>query len=474
MSLPKSLWAVLPVSLLCGGLLFVLSHGLPGRHAGAPLFQRGLPGEGFAVLTLDASLPDRHIRELLAGQGLPALVGESSQWVFLDDFGRLERVPLDRYWDRLEPFDPRNDGYAERLRSFFVSQGERRIFIGLRGAPLNVADRVEAALGDIRYSLSALTPPRSWLVPAALFIAAAALTLLLSREIPLTLCFLPLWAPLAGLGAPGFALIAVTAGLGRILLEPIREYFVSRRYGMAGGTAPLPPGVLVFSGLFLAAAALLAVFGGLPPLTVPAALIGVSLVLCCSLRAESRRGAREGHIRFRPVQISPLTRRPGAWSPVTVPFGLAALALWLLSAVSPGTAAGDPSRSWTGWKSPLELDEGSYLEHAAFQMAFSRTPLGGGESRYLRYSLAGDGLIEGAGSAETGEPEAIPPFPLAPLMDFLAGYTYTGSEPPVVPRGERLCLLVVPGLWVFLILRDRRGRGIWGNLSVYRDKRIAA
>jgi hypothetical protein len=431
-----------------------------------------VPGDGFATLTLDASYPDRLIRELLAREGIAAAIGESSQWVFLDDFGKLERVPLDTYWDRVEPFDPRNDGYAERLQSFFVYKGQRRIFIALKGAPLDLAGRVKAALGDTRYSLAALAPRRSYRAAALLFIAAAALTLLLSRDSPLTLFFLPLWAPLAGLGSPGFALMAVLAGLSRILREPARDYVVSRRYGTAGKTALPPAGVWVFAGLSLGAAALLAVFGGLPPLTVPAALILVPVILCCSLWNESCREAREGHIRFRPVPIAPLARRPGAYSPVMAPFALAAAAMLL--PVFSAAGASVPDTAWTGWKSPLELSAASYREHAAFQQAFSYTALGSGETLYRRYALAGDGLIDGAGSGEAAfaAAEEIPPFPLASLMDFLANYAYT--DPSLGSSPEWACPLIVLGLCVPLIIRDRRRRRMWGKWSIYMDKRIAA
>jgi hypothetical protein len=464
------------VSLLSGGLLFFLSYGPPGRHKPAPMPQGATAGR-FVALTLDASYPDRHIRELLAREGLATTIGESSQRVFLDDFGTLEQVPLDSYWDRVEPFDPRNDGYAALLQSFFVSGGERRIFIDLKRAPLDLEGRVKAALGERRYSLSTPEPRRSPLVPALLFMAAAALTLLLAREIHIMLFFLPLWAPLAGLGAAGFALTAVLAGLAGVLREPAREYFVSRRYGAAGGRLP-SPGVWALSGLFLAAAALLAVFGRYPPLTVPAALILVPLVLCCALRTESCRGIREGHIRFKPVQIAPRSRRTGACSPILVPFALAAVALPLLSGVFPaaGGSAGGLFPPRAGWKSPPELSAERYREHAAFQQAFSYTSLRGGGLPYLRYSLAEDGLIDGAGSAQAvvAEPGEIPPFPLAPLIDFLADYAYTDPG-PVAPRGESPAgAFIVPGLWVLLFLRDRRGRRLWGKLAMYMDKRIAA
>jgi hypothetical protein len=455
------------VSLLCGVLVFFLSYGLQGRRMPALV----PPGEGFVELILDASYPDRQIRDMLAREGLTTVIGESSQWVFLDDFGKLERIPLDLYGERVEPFDPRNDGYAEELRSFFVQKGKRRIFIGLKGAPLDLEGRIRAALGDI--SLAAHTPRRSPLAPALLFIAAAALTLLVSREILVTLFFLPLWAPLAGFGAPGFALMSVLAGLARVLREPAREYFVSRRHGTAGGKARRSPVLWVLSCLFLAAAALLAVFGRFPPLTVPGALICVPLILYVSLRTESCRGVQAGHIRFTPVQITPLARRPGAYSPSMVPFAVAALALQFLPLIVPG-AAGNLPRGGSGWKSSPELNEERYRKHLAFQQAFSYTSLSAGESPYLRYSLAGDGLIDGNGSGEAvfAEPEAIPPFSLAPLMDFLDTYAYTSSSPVASEGG--VCPFILLGLWIPLFLRDRRGRRMWGKLSIYIDKRIAA
>jgi hypothetical protein len=483
MPLVKSLSISIIVSLLCGGLLFFLSFGPPGRAKPIVMPQGGGSGEGgsfrgFAELTLDASYPDRQILELLARGGITTAVGESSQWVLLNDFGELEQVPLDGYWDRVESFDPRNDGYAERLQSFFVFNGERRIFIGLRGSPPDLEGRVKASLGDIRYSLSVLEAPRSPLLPALLFIAAAALTLLLSGEILGGLFFLPLWAPLAALGAPGFALAAVLTGLSRILREPAREYFAARRYGTVRRRLPPPAGVWVLAGLFLAVAVALAVFGSFPPLTVPAALVLFPAVLCFSLWTESYRGVREGHIRFKPVPITPLARRPLSCSPVMFPFALVALALPLLSALFPGASAPprEPSRSWTGWKSPLELNAGHYREHAAFQQAFPYAPLDAGGAPYLRYVLAGDGLIDGNASGEPAfeEPAAIPPFPLDSLVDFLTNYAYTDSRSVSSGGGEFICPFVVLGLCVPLLFRDRRGRRIRGQLSMYIDKRIAA
>jgi hypothetical protein len=450
------------------------------------------------VLTLDASWPDISIRELLSGKGIVNTIGESSQWGFLDDFGELEKVPLDSYSDRVEPFDPRNDGYAERLRSFFVSQGSRRLFIPLKGAG-DLEGRVRAALGDIPFSLSALTPPegtRSFVLPGILFIPAAAFTLFFSGEALLTAIFLPLWAVLAGQGVPGFAVLAVLAGLSRFLREPVRDYFIGPmvhvpRYGKSSWQplwGALLPGIL-----FLVALGAIMIFGAVRPRTGILGFLFFLALLGLSLWGESYREARRGHIRFRPVPITGIHRGFALWSPcvrIMAPFTLAALVLLLVSAAVPGGGGGAriphaSSRDWTGWKSPLPLDAKAFAEaysaHAEFQRAFSLIPLGTSfpletdpAQNYLRYSLAEDGLIDGAAPDESADSDElvnsfeIPPFPLAGLIDFLTTYTYTD---PGLETGGLLCLLIVLGLGGSLIFRDRR-RPL--KLALYMDKRIAA
>ncbi|GHV80133.1 hypothetical protein AGMMS49944_19240 [Spirochaetia bacterium] len=464
-------------SLAAGVLLFFLGTG--GRVSGNP-------GARYAVLTLDDSWPDRDIRELLAGQRLGNTIGESSQWVLLDDFGSLEKVPLDTYSDRVESFDLRNDGYAERLRSFFVFQGKRRLFIPLKGAG-DLTGRVAAALGDIPFSLSVLTPPagpQSVVLSAILFVLAAALTLYCSGEVLLTALLLPLWAVPAEWGVPGFAVIAVLAGLSRFLREPVRDYFMARRYGKSF----LPGFVVPGAALFFLALGGITILGALPPLTVILGFLFFLAILALSILAELLPGVRRtlgpmGHIRFRPVPIADIAGgsagRPSSYALIMAPFTLAALVLLLVSgAAKPIPVA---SRDWTGWKSPLALDAKAFAEvysaHVAFQRAFSRAPLGSPSETapvrpYLSYVLAEDGLLDGPveDSADSGVFE-IPPFPLEGLIDFLTNYAYT--DPGLGSSGSRelMCLLVVLGLSVPLMFRDRR-RPL--TLAMYMDKRIAA
>jgi hypothetical protein len=482
MSFLKSLLVSIIASLVAGVLLFFLSGGIAG-FGRQPVRKGAGLRDGYVVLTLDASYPDRFIRELLTQERIVNTIGESSQWVFLDDFRGLEKVPLDSYRDRVEPFDLRNDGYAERLRSFFVFQERRRLFIPLRGNFGDLEGRIRTALGDIPFSLTVLTPPESIVLPAILFVVAAVFTLLLSGEALVIAFFLPLWGVLSALGVPGFALIAVLAGLSRLLREPIREYFVSQRYkkplnsprSFATIDAQAFPGTWGLSALFLAALGIITFFGALPWLTVIMGLFFFLVILCFSRRTESYWGDRQGHIRFLPVPISDMALRPSRHYRIMVPFILAALLLLFLPALFSGNSTPRSPREWTGWKGSGDLNAEMYWDHVRFQQNFSFISLGPDRypedpsQSYLRYSLAEDGLIDSAVPGEffpenTGE---IPPFPLEGLIDFINNYTYIDPGFSAPRSGGVICLLISLGLCIPLILQDWRGRRMKGKFSVY-------
>ncbi|MCL2473083.1 MAG: hypothetical protein FWF26_05325, partial [Treponema sp.] len=92
---------------------------------------QGSNSEGFAVLSLDESQNDREIQELLYSKGIKDFFSESTQVVPVDDFGSLKMVPLDSFRNEIEKFDPRDDGYAQKLSSFFVRDGKRFFFLPL-------------------------------------------------------------------------------------------------------------------------------------------------------------------------------------------------------------------------------------------------------------------------------------------------------------------------------------------------------
>jgi len=129
-------------------------------------------GGRYAALVCADTVPDRQIRERLEARGFSGIVSESGQWVLVDGFSGVERVPLDEYEARILPFDPRNDGYADKLRSLFVRGDRRFIYIPLGAAgagaaafnPAAIEKKLAAALDDIPYSFyyTAAGWPYSW------------------------------------------------------------------------------------------------------------------------------------------------------------------------------------------------------------------------------------------------------------------------------------------------------------------------
>jgi hypothetical protein len=500
---------------------------------GAALFFFSLGGmagfegfEGFAALALEDRVPDRETAEVLEEALGRPVISESSQWVLLNSFGSLERIPLDDYGDRLESFDPRRDGYAEKLTEFFVRDGKRWFFIPLDRelfGPLPVLDpagnlgkRIAAALGapSLAQSTAQLEMKRGGRSPlfhillfvlawgAALFLAAGGRVrrgfrgpggfrpfrgppgrsgaLLLLAPVMLPLC---LW------GTSGFAFLALFLLLGALLSEPVREWWIHLRRGpaayRAGGrrflrALPLVPLL-----------ALIPWIGGIAPLPAAFGFFAFALIYVCSLGLETRRrfaaSGLRAPVRFAPIPILPRTLNfpftggrgslfPGGAGPnLMLPFALASCV-----AAFSGPLAGvfrSPGDSPAAW--PFLVREEDYRSHALFQAGFAYRSLQapGEGSGYFRYILGEDGLVAGelptAVLMEGGE---IPPFPLAELSDFLAawGPESGGRGASSLWAGPPLADLVSPVL-VFLLAFPPLVRGrLLKKVPAYCDKRIAA
>ncbi|MDR1318505.1 MAG: hypothetical protein LBJ90_02695 [Treponema sp.] len=450
----------------------------------------------YAVLAADEALSDPDIRRALEDLFGVEIISESSQWALLDDFGRLERIPLDEYKNRLEPRDPRGDGYADKLRSFFVRDGKRLFFIPLSGkgpGPGLAEKRISALLGDIPFSLEYPGAGTPVLFYFLLFCCAAFGGLYFSgAALPILPC-LPLSLGLAFLGLPGIVLGALLAGLSVLLRGPamefctllhagkgpsnpaeyrrqiIRNVFVLRRYHW------------LLALVFAAACVLLVVFAVFDPSTGrPGAfsLFAAGLLfvypglLFFSLMVFSRRGDAEGHVRFFPVPIIKGDVPVPAFSRVMLPYGLAVMLALLLNPFLPAA----PSASSFAGDSTLVVNEADYLAHLEFQRGFSfrslETKEPGGDGRtggqsgntdgesYLEFVLGGDGLLHAAGPLQPatdfppGQDLEIPPFPLKNLTDFLLqnGSSPGGSSPDVSgPAGNGFGRLVT-GLSILSIL----------------------
>ncbi|MDR2134413.1 MAG: hypothetical protein LBP27_04830 [Treponema sp.] len=438
---------ILCLASLLSGVLSVLS-GL--------FFVPPARGNHYAVLAVDEAVSDAEIRGVLEeGLGVE-IVSESSQWVLLDGFGGLERIPLDEYKNRLDPRDPRNDGYAEKLRSFFVREGKRLFFIPLSGSG-SAEKRISVLLGDLPFSLEYPGAGAPLLFYFLLFCCAAFGALYFAGPaLPILPC-IPSCLGLAFLGFPGIVLGALLAGLSVLLRKPFTELCALFR---AGGL-PDPPESRrritrnVFepwryhwrlAPVFAAAYGLLAFFSasggraghrGLFLLFAAGVFFAWLGLLFFSLTVFSRRGDARGHVRFSPVTIMNEGLRVSAFSRVTLPYGLAALLVLLLNPFLPAV----PPESLFAGDGALLINEADYLSHVEFQRDFSFRSLesaggtgqdGNGQS-YPGFVMGGDGLVHVAGPSRPNfgppppEPE-IPPFPLKKLTDFLRdGVSPSGS-----------------------------------------------
>ena len=395
---------------------------------------------GYAALVCADDVPDREIRERLEARGVTGIVSESGQWVLVDSFGSVERVPLDEYPTRVLPFDPRNDGYAEKLHSLFVRDDQRFIYIPLGSAALGPAaleKKLAAALDNIPFSFYAAA---GW--PPSLFLALFCLVagaFFFIRPVRVTLrpravCLLPLLpalAPLVLAGAAGFAMASLLAGCAAILAGPYLEWHLTlpRHSPARAGQAPpalcrlLPPMFLIFYGA-------IAFFSGLHPLFI----IPVSVFFCVLMVLQLRDAYREavnGDVglwglfkrrhthRFFPVPIFSRRSVPFGFSWAMLPFAAVAL---VVACASLAVSAPEPAANLT-LPSADTVTEADYYGHYWFQSTFSFRSLHAPEQDMGMYELAPDGLLGrtgGDGAVTTDSPaEGVPPFPLGDLVQYL-------------------------------------------------------
>lgn len=463
-----------------------LSLGL-GMIYMAHLFLPSPGGEGYAVLSLDVSCEDRYIGELLERGNWGNYISESTQWVFWDNFEELVQISLESYGKRVESFDPRNDGYAGRLESFFVHGGRRFFFIPLSADFWGISrEKIEESLArcleGIPFQVEFPSVSRPLGIYALLFAAASVGMLLFSGAPRAGISLLPLLAALSYLGPGGFALSASLTALFGLLLQPLREFFVSRRYRRHYAGIAKKTRLFKFQWgaipLFLVIYGAICCLGSFPIFLGAGGIFSFFLILGLSLWAESKRGTAMGHIRFVPVPISLPFPGMGTFSRIMLPFALGSLgALFLPSLIlGSGYALGDNPPVSVEWQE-YTINPGEYEAHAAFQASFSLRPLRpGGDNpengEYLRYHRAEDGLIGDYSAAEDGHLREIAPFPLEDLMNFLTRREHIRTL-VYTPRDMIPVFMVLFFCIPVFFLRGRR-HSKKKRLLVYNDKRIAA
>ena len=405
----------------------------------------GTRSSAYATLVCSEAVPDREIRERLENQGFTGLVSESGQWVLLDCFDSIEQIPLDEYRSRVLPFDPRNDGYSEKLRSLFVQDDKRFIFIppgSLKSAHgTEIEKKLASALDDIPYSYTQAARSETerpallflilFCIAAAVLFAVRPLRRVLRPHAASLLPCLPMLAPLAMGGAAGFALASLLAGCAVIIAGPCLERFtMPQRRGLPPVLCWLLPPFLLICYVFLAffAEALSAPLSasGFSPLFTLLVMVLFGGVLAFSLWSTSPDGSRAlngwyikrrnlWHQRFSPVPILKPRSFNFAFSWAMLPFAAVSFVLTcagiIFSFSSPPAFSISPNGAVT---------EADYYAHCQFQSTFSQRSLhtAGLTDSMDVYELASDGLPDKLFSSNEKETSlaGIPPFPLGELL----------------------------------------------------------
>jgi hypothetical protein len=423
MSFFRSVLLASLISLLAAiGLLFI------GSAMGYEEF-RG----GYAVIITDDTIEDGAILSRLESGDLffgGSLVSESSQWVLLDEFDSVKRIPLDQFTSRIFPFDPRNDGYAGKLRDVFVRDGKRFVYVPLFAGnwKANFLDKkFYELMGDIPFSVEYYGIGR----PLSLFFifyAAASVILLIMcyakrkvhRSIVNIIPMIPVLSSLGFFGAAGIGSAALLFALFILLKEPLNELVNPPPLIKKGRNFKIIYKEIItpykfywlFIPVFAAALSILTIFSQLKALFLIAVTAASFAVFFFSLKIVSFSGVE--HKRFNPLMI--VRRRfPEFVFPMYIlPFVIGAFLTMFFTPFMSGSYD-------SGNKFDVIVTEQDYYDHLTYQTSFSTRRLGDdSSSSYPAFFYDTDGLVSmgKTGAAQSVKMSDFPNFPLKQLMEF--------------------------------------------------------
>jgi hypothetical protein len=376
-------------------------------------------GEGYFVLAVDKDLPDRDIGDMLKASGFNDFYSESETLLFYDDFGRPKAFFLDQFQGKLESFDPRNDGYAESLSSFFVHGGKRYFYIyDEAGRPSQIEKLFGTVFAAVPHTLDFLFPGRNiflWFVFQFIGLITA---LLRSRDKILFIPAVPVILSFAWGALSGLIMSCMLIGLWELLYRPLGELFSYKPFGsLKHRLKPYRASIFLaffYTGLYGFLIAMVKI-----PI-IPAWTGFFCFVLIEILVFAEAKKIKQKNDFFTPIKILPPVQKKQAFCVSMAAFAFVVLLAAIFSPVFSGlffrpNTNGDEYT--VNLPSALE-----YQEHMVYQSVFSYLPLGAETKEYVSYYLGEDGLIAGAGSTGLIMGWEIPPFPLERLTEFLIDY----------------------------------------------------
>ena len=425
-------------------------------------------GESFCVLSFEGSASCRAAGELLLKAGFEDFYSESETKVYFDNFGQWKSYSLDEYREYIETFDPRDNGYAEKLRSFFNNGEKSRIFIplGENAVHWQIERKINAAMGSIPFTQEFLGYPRKTSFWLFLQFAGVLFVFGISRDrwrfamrIPLLMAF-----SLAGL--PGIILSGILAGIGELLGGPMKEFYTGKPFGsFKERFRPYKP-------VFFRVLYLILLFFGLTILFEIAVLpvwIGYFCFLITDFFSYTRTTKPRRSL-FTPVIILPFRPLSVSFPRSMAVIMLAAVLGSALLFVFPEYSAGRTGSA--GMEFSYIPSEIEYLDYMNYQALFSYSPLGNQTVGYLSYYLGNDGLIAGSYRPDIFIDSDIPPFPLEKLIGFLLHYEHNPGETRLFLK-EWLSVLLV---FIVFIPRFKTAKSSVKKKYVIqiRERRLAA
>lgn len=441
------------------------------------------PWDGYLVVSAPAEIPDAVFAEGLAARGFSEPLTLSTAKVAFDAFGAYDYAALSELPSRLDPLDPRYDGYLRKLPGLFLTGDRRYAYIRRNDAPpvpsLALMDFPGVEL--VSSGISALSLVLSLLpmvvgISALLFVGRGD-----ARRFRRGIPFIP-FISAAAFGPAA----AAAAGIVFVALERLRIWYRDRAPLSRLLSAPFPWAALSFLVLGIGAA----LWASLSLLALTACVAAWGLVVVLLENRNARRALHAGHRPFMPLSMLP--RAP--YVPFLVlarrglPFALsgivAALALGLAAQpASSGRSAADfvpvplDGRSAAAGRYVAIVSFDDYRGHRAYQSAFFQSPLNGtaGAGTGRRYAAGPDGLpVQSSTESEVrAEPE---PTPVDRLLERQGRGIYAAPAYSVSPVGlgsgaGLLGLLILCAAGTIVSAAGRRGET---SLELSLQKRVAA
>jgi len=436
---------------------------------------------GYAVLTFDeSSADDKMILSLLKENddyfgGNP--LGESDQWVFLDEFDSVRMIPLDQYFNRIFSFDPRYDNYAERLRNVFVRDGSRFVYVPLKAGSWDTRtldNHFNAALNDIAFSVEYFGIGRPLKFFFISYAAASALFLIIyliyklsggrknpRRQPPLILIFIPLFSSLSFFGASGIAAAALMLAFFAMLNEPVSELITIKKPAALKDLIKKVFSPYKFRWLsipaYAAAALIILRYSQLEPFFLLSVFAAGAFVFILSIIILSN--LKQKHKRFSPILIIKQRINPDfSFSLFMLPYTAASFVVIFFAPLI--SASYDTNKKFETF-----INEQEYIAHINSQVLFSTRQINTLNSAFPDFFFDADGLPSmsfedhsldmPSGGHRSVHIKDYPDFPLNDLMEFFRSVNsgerknsgwYTGTAQRVSLLV--LLLFILPALFV--------------------------